>query len=245
VNQIARLIILSIILLVPLSSQADDLGSLNLNRPVVDNAGILNSQEAYQIGQIIRSIRKQQGPHIGIVTLKELDGDTIENAAITIAEKWKLGSEKLDNGVIIVVADKERRIRIEVGNGIEGELPDAYAKQIIDAMTEYFKANKKGQGLLQGVALITQKVAPQINLSNIADSRGQRGRGRGSKSKPMSPLAMLIQLGIFLALMSTRFGRGMILMMLLSGRGGGGSSGSGGFGGGGGGFSGGGASGGW
>ncbi len=246
----AGLIFALLLFLVPASSQADDLGSLDFNRPVVDNAAVLDGTTANQIGSLIRSIHAKGGPQIGIVTLKNLDGDSIESVSIQIAEKWKLGNASSDNGVIIVLANSERKMRIEVGNGIEGELPDAYAKQIIDAMTPYFKSNQFGQGLAQGVAMITQKVAPQIDLNSVARSQGmRRGSQQSESSKSISAFGLIIKIIIFLVLISTRFGRTLILMSLFSGRGGGGFGGSsgtsGGFSGGGGGFSGGGASGGW
>ena len=105
---------------VPVLSLADSLDKLRFHRPIIDNASLLSSPEMAQISQLTRNIHNKGGPQIGIVILKTLGEDTIENTAIKIAEKWQLGDKAKDNGVLIVLASSERKMRIEVGNGIEG-----------------------------------------------------------------------------------------------------------------------------
>ena len=114
--------------------------------------------------------------------------------------------------------------------------------KLLTQTTPYFKSKQYGQGLVQCVVMITQKVSPNIDLG----SSQRLHRSRGSR-KPTSPFAVFFRIFIFLALISTRFGRTLLLVSLFSSRSGGGFGGGsgGGFGGGGGGFSGGGASGGW
>jgi uncharacterized protein len=144
-----------------------------------------------------------------------------------------------------MVAKAERRIRIEVGQGLEGNLPDAHAKRIIDeAMTPLFRSGNVDQGILVGVYQIAQRVHPDLDVVPLFQGSPQRdwqtahrsGRGIG---------ALLTILFLLLLLFGGRGMGGALLGGSRGGYGGGGFGGGGGFSGGGGGFSGGGASGGW
>jgi uncharacterized protein len=119
-----------------------------LNSPVVDEANFFSSSEKQDLSHLIRHIRNNNGPQIAILTLENLQGYEIEEFSIKVAEKWQLGSKEKDDGLLIVISKQERAIRIEVGNGIEGEVTDYrssyYAKEILPS---YFKKNQYYEGL--------------------------------------------------------------------------------------------------
>ncbi len=165
-----------------------------------------------------------------------------------IAEAWKIGHKGLDNGVILTVAPNERRVRIEVGYGLEGVLPDVIASRIIrEQIAPEFLEGNMDAGVLAGVSAI-MKVASgeELPIPDAARRSGQRRSRRGLPSWAYLLILLLVfgSRGFFFLpfLMGSRGSHGRYRG---AGFGGGGFGGGGGFSGGGGGFGGGGASGGW
>ena len=244
-----------VVLGTPLSSApaADPFRVPRLSGPVVDEGGFLSAAARRQIAASLLEIKRQGGgTEIAVLTVNDLGGLTIEQAAMQVAEQWKLGSAEKDNGVLLLFSKQERRARIEVGQGLEGNLPDALAKRIIDeTVVPLFRAGKMEEGILLGVYQIAQRTNPELNLQQIFGEQRtswsknpRRGLGAGG----LIPLLVLL---LFLFLGRGRGGlagglvTGMLLGSLGGGRQGGGGGNFGGGSGGGGGFSGGGASGGW
>jgi uncharacterized protein len=225
-----------------------------LTGPVVDRAGMLSSAAERQIAGALRKLHQEAGgAQIAVLTVPDLGGETIEQASIQVADAWQLGSEAKDDGVLLMIAKAERRIRIEVGQGLEGDLPDAWAKRIIDeSMTPLFRSGNVDQGILVGVYQIAQRVHPDLDVAPLF--QGAQRRDWQTSHRDQRGLGALLPILFLLLLLWGGRGRGGGLLggillgtMLGGGRGryGGGGFGGGGFGGGGGGFSGGGASGGW
>lgn len=218
-----------------------------LSGRVVDQAGILSAGAERQIGALAEGHENATGNQVVVVTLPDLQGYAIEEYAVQLGRHWKIGQSKENNGVLLIVAQAERKVRIEVGYGLEGELTDAISSNIIHSIiTPAFKQAKFEQGLFSGTQGIIDALGGQYKVREV----------RNKKSKKASPFWNFLMLVIFLWIWPSR-GRGGLLSGLLLGsvlsgglRGGssGGSSGfggGGGFSGGGGSFGGGGASGGW
>ncbi len=224
-----------------------------LTGPVVDLAGVLSRSDQAKISASLRQFQRKVGPQLQVLLVPKLEDETIESYSIKVVDAWKLGAQGKDNGVLLLVATQDRKVRIEVGRGLEGDLPDALAGRIIRAgILPFFKQGQTGTGVLVGLGMIAESVGGK--LENIPTPRMDRVRRGGGMN-----LGFLLFLGIFL-IGPTLFGRGrrggvgtallggLLLGSLMGGgRGGGFGGGSfgGGFGGGGGGFSGGGASGSW
>lgn len=133
----------------------------NLTAPVVDHGGFFSGNEVRDLIRICLQIRQNGGPQIAILTVPTLNGDVIENLSIKVAEQWKLGSAKEDDGLLIVLAKKERQSRIEVGNGIEGEIPDIYtAKFTKKIFPTYFR---RGQ-FHQGIRIFLEDIIKRLKL---------------------------------------------------------------------------------
>lgn len=223
---------------------------------VVDTGDMLSPTAERQISEALSRLRdSKNGAHIAVLTVPNLAGTTIEQASIQVTDDWKLGDLQQDNGILLMVSRDDRKIRIEVGQGLEGNLPDAYAKRIIaEAMMPFFRSGDVDQGILVGAFQIAQKTNPEFNVQGIFGGEGQGGsRGAHPRSRGLGSLIPLIFFGLLLV-GGRRTRGGLLTGMLLGGMGrshyggggfGGGGFGGGGFGGGGGGFSGGGASGGW
>ncbi len=175
-----------------------------------------------------------------------MDGDAIENFSIRAVDKWKLGSAKGDNGLLLVMAMAEKKIRIEVGQGLEGVVTDAQAGILIQSLTPYFRRGDFSTGILVGVNGLLGLVGVQTQSASV-------GMNKQTKKKPIGifSLAFLVIFFIFEMLTRRRRGSALFYGAMLGGglssssRSGGFSGGGGGWSGGGGGFSGGGASGGW
>ena len=136
-----------------------------LTSPVVDEAGILSNSTELRLNAELRRLKESGGSQIGVLTVKSLEGLEIEQASIKVAEAWRLGSGPKDDGIILMVAPVERRIRIEVGYGKEGDLPDALARRIIDQVIKpSFRQRDFDSGVLNGVAAIIQKTDPSFSM---------------------------------------------------------------------------------
>jgi uncharacterized protein len=223
-----------------------------LGARVNDLAGVLSAPQKQQLEAELAEYESTTQHQLILLTLPSLEGEPLEDFSIRVADAWKLGKRDRDDGILLLVAMAERKLRIEVGYGLEGDLPDAVSSRIIrEVMTPAFRAGQPGQGIIDGLAAIMQRTGGAPNLAPVA-RRGERHVG-------LPPLAILLLLALFFIggggrggffgggpMGFGRRGRGFGGGFGGGGFGGGGGNDEGGFGGGGGGrFGGGGASGGW
>ena len=118
---------------------------------VLDEAGLLSADERAVLTRRIAELRSQDGIWAAVLIAGSLQGDSIETAAVKTFEQWRLGSADKDNGLLVLVAPNERKMRIEVGYGLEGVLTDALSKRIvIDVYQPAFRNNRYADGLLAG-----------------------------------------------------------------------------------------------
>lgn len=99
---------------------------------VVDQAGVLSAEQQAALSQQLQAFEARKGSQVAVLIVERTAPETIEQFALRVAEQWKLGRRRVDDGAILVVARQERRLRIEVGYGLEGVLNDAVAKRIVD-----------------------------------------------------------------------------------------------------------------
>ena len=203
-----------------------------------DYADLLDERQGAELEQALAQFESQSSTQVVLLTVPSLEGENIEGFSIRVADAWKIGQAGKDNGVILIVAPVERKVRIEVGYGLEGALTDLESSQIIrNIITPAFSAGNYYAGIVGGLDGIIKSTQGEFTAPapNAQD---------GGRQKP-SLLTTILMVLIGIVLISTRTGRQILFWgILLSGRGGGGGGG-GGFSGGGGGFGGGGASGGW
>lgn len=232
--------ILGILVLASTAGASDTL--LNSLQPrygfaVNDFANVIPAAQEQQIESIIDELEQKTGAEIAVVTVPSLDGGEIDDFTTRLYEKWGIGQKGKDNGLMFLTAMQDRKMRIEVGYGLEGAIPDAKAGRIQrDVITPYFKSGKPSDGILAGVAILSQEIAKEYNVKLTGAATQYRGEGR--KSNPI----LTIIFGICFVIFAIRHPHLALLLLMTSG--GGRSSGGGGFGGGGGGGFGGGMSGG-
>ena len=233
----------SLIFSLGLGLQAWALDIPTLNSPVIDEVGLLGSASERQMESTLFNFKKDSGIQLQVYIIKSLGGDSIESVAIQVFDKWKLGDEKTDRGVLFLIAPNEKRLRIEVGQGLEGDLPDVIAKRIIsDVVVPYFKRGEFSVGIFQGVSSIQNYIVntdpnQKVEIQQNAESHEKTGGNFW---------VILIVAGIWLIIFIMNPSLALyILFSAMSGGRGGGSGGGGSWSGGGGRSSGGGASGGW
>ena len=126
-----------------------------LNARVTDLSGTLNGAQQAQLEQQLAAFEQARGGQIAILFVPTTQPEAIEQYAIRVAEAWKIGRRKHDDGVLVVVAKNDRKIRIEVGYGLEGTLTDVAASRIVrNVMTPRFKAGDFDAGVSEGVAAV-------------------------------------------------------------------------------------------
>ncbi|HEX8874621.1 MAG TPA: YgcG family protein [Nitrosospira sp.] len=103
-----------------------------LKSRVTDLSGTLSANEAVQLEQKLAAFEAKKGSQIAVLIVPTTQPETIEQYSIRVAEAWKLGRKGIDDGALLVIAKQDRTLRIEVGYGLEGVLPDAIAKRIIE-----------------------------------------------------------------------------------------------------------------
>jgi uncharacterized protein len=122
-----------------------------LTGPVVDQAGVLSRSDRDRLERLARAARAEHGetgPQLQYLIVRTLDGEPIESFTIRVAEAWKLGSADRDDGVLVAVASEDRRVRIEVGGGLEGGLTDAQSSRIVrNTIVPAFREGRFGPGL--------------------------------------------------------------------------------------------------
>jgi uncharacterized protein len=122
---------------------------------VMDHAEILRPETRRRLGEQLREHERKTTNQVVVLTVPTLRGESVETYALRVFEQWQLGQKGKDNGVLVLVVPQERRMRIEVGYGLEGTLTDAAAARIIrNVMTPRFKQGDFDGGIAQGVSAI-------------------------------------------------------------------------------------------
>jgi uncharacterized protein len=131
-----------------------------LSGRVVDEAGILDEAARASLTQKLADLEAKTTDQLVVVTLKSLQGTTIEDFGVQLGRRWQIGQKGKNNGVLLIVAPTERKVRIEVGYGLEGTLTDAVTRLIIEnAILPRFKANDFPGGIARGVDDIIQALS--------------------------------------------------------------------------------------
>ncbi|HKK01565.1 MAG TPA: TPM domain-containing protein [Desulfuromonadales bacterium] len=213
---------------------------------VVDDAHLLSADTVLKLEHFLRDFDKSDSTQIVVLTIPSLKGEALEDYSLKVAETWGIGQKGKDNGALLLIAQKEHKVRIEVGYGLEGRLTDLIAGRIVDnIIVPRFREGDFDDGVVDGVVAMTKVVRGEYK------GNGETDRHRRN---PLGWLALLLFFGPGLmffggggrARRGSRRGGFWIGGPPFGGGGFGGfGGGGGGFSGGGGGFGGGGASGGW
>nr|WP_227672866.1 TPM domain-containing protein [Psychrobacter lutiphocae] len=211
------------------SAQAVESDKLILNSPVVDQANIFSPQENQILSQRLRHIYQQGLAQAALVTVPTTNGMNIFQYSMQVADRWKLGNKDTDDGLLILVAVNDRNVYILSGYGLEGVLPDAALKRIIDEqITPSFKQGDYAGGLIRGINQIETRLQtdPEILAQSDALAK-ERSQAQMDADAPSLFGTFLIAL-IFGLFLTSVFGRilgslvatgGFVVMSLSSGSG--------------------------
>ncbi|MFQ5780510.1 MAG: TPM domain-containing protein, partial [Nitrospiria bacterium] len=166
-------------------------------RFVIDKAGLIDAGTEQQIEGWLRELEQKTTAQVKVLTVQTTDGEDFFGFVQRHAELWKLGQVKKDNGALIVLALKERQVRIHTGYGLEGVLPDSWAGSASrSAAGQFFKQGQFSEGLYRLTIAVANKVADaeRIQLSGIPAFRYRAPRRlspRGSLFGGILPLLIM------------------------------------------------------
>jgi uncharacterized protein len=208
-----------------------------LTGPVMDEVGLLAPQQLQLLDRTLREFNLRGKGQIQIFVTASLQGLPIEQVSLAITDQWKLGDAKRDDGLLFLIAPNERKMRMEVGQGLEGVLPDILVKRIqTEVVVPAFRSQKMADGVLVGTLRLIEIIDHEYYQSHpeLAENDVLPASSSRKNPKQSIPVALIFIIFVILSLMNRfggRRGRGFF---------GGGGFGGGGFGGGGSGWSGGG-----
>jgi len=143
-----------------------------LQARVNDYAGMLSQGTVRQLEHLLQAFEQRESTQIVVLTIPSLEGEVLEEFSIRVVEQWKIGHKGLDNGAILLVSRTDRKLRIEVGYGLEGRLTDLMAGRIISGIiVPEFKAGRFDQGVLNGVQAMIDVVRGEFKAEDRKVSR--------------------------------------------------------------------------
>ena len=183
---------------------------LILNNPVIDEAKILSASDKQAIETKLRSLNDRGLAQAAVVIVPTTNGEDIFDYSMKIADRWKLGKKDTDQGLLMVVAVNDRKMYILTGYGLEGAIPDAVAKRIInDDITPRFKQGDYAGGIIAGINRIEERLTTDPAILKQADANRVNTNANSNAQSNQEGGIPLIFLGFF------GFVAGMILTSIL------------------------------
>jgi uncharacterized protein len=168
---------------------------------VHDEANVLSASTKVQLEAVLKAERDSTSNQIAVLIIPSLEGEDIDGYGMRVADAWKLGTKENDNGALLLVAIQERKVRIEVGQGLEGVLTDALSSRINrNEIAPRFRQGDYEGGVKAGVISVIKAIKGQY-VNNDPPSRKRAGR---------SPLTTIIIIIVILIIASRRRGGGGI-----------------------------------
>lgn len=177
--------------LFPLLAAADVVPVPSLTARVTDTTGMLTEGQRAELESRLAAFEARKGAQIAVLIVPSTGDETIEQYSIRVAEAWKIGRSAVDDGAILLIARDDRKLRIEVGYGLEGALPDVTAKRIIrEIITPPFRAGDYNAGISAGI----DAMIAVIDGEALPEPAAQRGASSsaGSELPPLGMLAILV-----------------------------------------------------
>jgi len=170
-------------------------------RLMTDLAGMLGRSAVDDIESQLVLLWQDTGVQFAVVTVPDLGGDTIDNYSVRLFEAWGIGEAGKDNGLLLLIASKEREMKFETGYGLEGELPDSFLGKVIDqALTPKFREGNPAAGIKASITMISDRL----------QGRAGEGPGADKSSEPVGEIAaaivFLIIVMVIIAISSRRRG---------------------------------------
>ncbi len=170
-----RLLTLCLLMLLALPAKAEQVAVPPLNARVTDLTGTLSAEQTSTLETRLAELESHKGAQFAILLVPTTGDETIEQYSIRVVEQWKLGRNKVDDGVLLLIAKNDRKLRFEIGYGLEGAIPDVIAKRIIsDVISPHFKQGDFYGGIVAGVtrvdAIIRGEALPEPQRQSQPDN---------------------------------------------------------------------------
>jgi uncharacterized protein len=160
-----------------------------LHARVTDTAGVLTADERNRLEQKLATLERDRGAQLAVLLVNSTRPESIEQFSLRVAEAWKLGRQGVDDGVLLLVAREDRTLRIEVGYGLEGALPDALAKRIIsETIVPRFKQGQYFAGIDAGI----DAMVAAINREPLPEQTSVIPQQIGSLFENLVPVALVM-----------------------------------------------------
>jgi uncharacterized protein len=182
-----------------------------LEARVTDLAGVLNPGQRQQLEETLRQFEAAKGSQVVVLVVPSTGEETIEQYGIRVADQWKIGRRGVNDGVILLLAKQDRTVRIEVGRGLEGVIPDAMASRIInEIMVPRFKQGDFPGGIQAGA----ERILKTIQGEPLPPPAARKGEGFASRIGPLFPILFV---GIPMVMVSLSALIGRLLAGLIGG----------------------------
>lgn len=163
-----------------------------LTSPVIDLTGTLDANQQAQLSQKLQSLHYKYGAQMQVLIIATSAPEDVFAYSLRAVEKWKLGTAKVDNGLLLLIAKDDRRSQMQVGYGLEGIIPDVVASRLLDTvMAPYFKQGD----FYGGINAVTDNVYQQISGGITPDKQG-RSNIEGDKNQQGVSIFVIVALGI-------------------------------------------------
>ena len=172
---------------------------------VNDFAGVVDAASRERLTQFCTSLEQATGVQLAIVTVPTLAGEPVEDVAHDLLKAWGVGHKGKDDGLLLLLSIEDRRSRLEVGYGLEGEIPDGFAGQVLDAMRPYLRQQRYGDALLEAAGEVGGRIARARNIS-LPTPQPQPQR-RLARESPL-PVGVIMGGLLLFFLLSGLMGRG-------------------------------------
>jgi len=168
------LVLLLFALVVPEFLRAASLEVPTLTARVTDNADMLSSATKQQLESVLADLEREESTQLAVLTIPSLGGENLEEYSLKVAESWGIGQKGRDNGALLLIVKNDRKLRIEVGYGLEGRLTDLVSGRIIrDIITPQFRNGNFDQGVIDGVGAMIAAVRGEFSGEGTAGSQTQ------------------------------------------------------------------------
>ena len=173
------IVVLWLSLCLPFAACAQQLAAIPaLDSPVVDTTGTLDAAAKQQLEQQALALRQRKGSQLQVLMVASTQPETIEQYTQRVFDGWKLGRKGVDDGVLVVVAKDDRKVRIQPGYGLEGAIPDAIANRVIqEYLVPYFRQGDYASGILAATAQLVKLVDGEPLPEPVADNPTGPDRG--------------------------------------------------------------------
>ncbi len=165
---------------------------------VVDLADIIDNSSEYKLNQYLKELEQKTTAQLVVLTIKSLEGGSIEDFSLTIAhDRWKLGQKGKDNGVLFLISLKDKKYRIEVGYGLEGVIPDSLAGTIgRNYLVPFFRKGEYSKGVYATALALANEIAADSGVKITGMPKIKGSVQRIGKDQPVSLMGKIMMPGL-------------------------------------------------